>query len=318
MKKRVCLLLAVMLLMPCLAFAEQEMLPESVTLAPGESLRFSLPFDGYWDSDAPEVAYGQGDEIIACEEGFAVLTLTSGEGEEAFVQVEVTPEDGVPPLIRSVIDFALSEYEAARLPGGEYQIFSTKSPHKYTTWYCGNQSKCYFGWCGGFIGYCMLQVGVPMDEPGDSVPHPEGEPYSVFAAGVGKIYTGFEKMHRLTRIPRPGYLVIYGERDHYAYTHVGLVTDVIDRGEGIYQIFTVEGNVSSRIKRFSFLYDSNYQKEKEHQRDLSMVPQEEQTEPETYLYTKQYEKQNWYINVFCQTWGESDTTYTDWSKTKKK
>ena len=299
------------------ARGEEMPLPETLSLSPGESVQVVLPFDGYWESDAPEVAYGKGDVIFACMEGSAVLALVSEEGEEAFVQVEVAPLDDTPALIRDVIAFALQEWQDALLPGGEYQIFSTKMPHKYTIWYCGNQSKCYFGWCGGFIGYCMKQVGVPMDAKEDCTPHPDGEPYTVAEAGVGKIYTGFEKMHRLTRVPRPGYLVIYGERDHYAYTHIGLVTDVKDLGGGIYQIYTVEGNVSSRIKRFSFLYDANWVKEKEHQRDMSLVPPEEQTEGDTYLYTKQYANKNWYINVFCQTWGESDTTYMDWDAKKK-
>ena len=312
MKRLWASLLALTLL--CLSGAAEE-LPERLTLSPGESAVYTLPFEGYWESDTPEVAGAEGDVITAGEPGDAILALISWDGEqEAVIEVTVEEEDqNAPPKpIRDYLDIALKEWEA-----GQGQTFSTKKPHKYTIWYCGNQSKCYFGWCGGFIGYCMLQAGVPMDEPADSVPHPDGEPYSVYAAGVGKIYTGFQKMHRLSRVPIKGALVIYGERDHYAYTHIGTVTDVIDHGDGTYQIFTVEGNVSSRIKRYSFMYDSNYATEKEHQRNMTLVPEEMRTQPELYEYEKQYKNKNWYINVFCHTWGSGDTTYMDWDKPAK-
>lgn len=291
------------------AFACAEELPESMELLPGESVSCSLPFAGYWECDAPEIVAAEGDTITALEPGSAQLALISEDGEQEWVvDVTVREDPMVPPQqIYDFLDIALREWEE-----GQGQIFSTKKPHKYTIWYCGNQSKCYFGWCGGFIGYCMLEAGVPMDEPADSVPHPDGEPYSVYAAGVGKIYTGFQKMHRLSRIPKPGALVIYGERDYYAYTHIGIVTDVIDHGDGTYQIFTVEGNVSSRIRRFSFLYDSNYTTEKEHQRDMTLVPKEARTQEDTYEYEKQYKNKTWYINVFCHTWGPGDTTYMTW------
>lgn len=301
-----------MLLCFCGVLAED--LPESLTLAPGESVTLSLPFAGYWESDSPEVAFADGNTVTAGEPGTARLALIAwDEEQELFLDVTVGEADAdtPPALIQNYLDIALQEWQ-----DGQGQVFSTKKPHKYTIWYCGNQSKCYFGWCGGFIGYCMKQAGVPMDEPYDSVPHPDGDPYSVYAAGVGKIYTGFEKMHRLSRIPIKGSLVIYGERDHYAYTHIGTVTDVIDHGDGTYQIFTVEGNVSSRIKRFSFMYDSNYTTEKEHQRDMTLVPEEQRTQPELYEYEKQYKNKNWYINVFCHTWGVGDTTYMEWDKKK--
>ena len=45
-----------LLLMLLPAGAWGEALPEALTLTVGESREFILPFEGYWDSDAPEVA----------------------------------------------------------------------------------------------------------------------------------------------------------------------------------------------------------------------------------------------------------------------
>lgn len=290
MRRVVSLLMLLALLLPGGVFAEDAALPEQITLAPGESRTFALPFQGYWESDAPEVAQGNGNTLTAYEEGWAVLALISPTGQEWTVEVEVTG-DPVPPLIRAAIDLALSEWQENR-----NVAFPKDKKNKYTIWYCGNTAKCYFGWCGGFANYCMLNAGVPMDEKNDCKPQPGGVPYAVHEAGVGKIYTGFEKMERLSDIPRPGYLVIYGKRDYYAYIHIGMVTDVIDQGNGVYQIFTVEGNVSNRIKRYSYLYDTNAKKE----RNMSAVPEADRTDTDTFQYTPHAKE--WYVNVFCQTW----------------
>ena len=123
-----------------------------------------------------------------------------------------------------------------------------------------------------------------------------GVPYGVREAAVPKLDTAFTNMERVTNIPRPGYLVIYGQRDYYAFVHVGLVTDVVDRGDGVYQVFTVEGNMSSRIKRYCYLYDSNAKAD----RNMSATPENERTEPDVFQYTPH--KNNWYVNEFCQTW----------------
>ena len=54
--KRLLPLLLLLALLPLGAFGEE--LPDQMTLAPGESREFALPFSGYWESDAPEVADG--------------------------------------------------------------------------------------------------------------------------------------------------------------------------------------------------------------------------------------------------------------------
>ena len=72
MKRFLCVLL--LALLPVSALADDP-LPEQLTLAPGESRRFELPFRGYWDSEDPDVANGSGSVITAYEEGCTVLSL---------------------------------------------------------------------------------------------------------------------------------------------------------------------------------------------------------------------------------------------------
>ncbi len=241
-----------------------------------------------WRSDAPETARGQGDEILTFGEGFAMLTAVLPGGGEMYFDVVVTV-DAVPPLIRDAVRLALDEWEASL-----GKTFTQRN--KYTAWYCGTGPKCYFGWCGGFVSYCLDTVGVPMEDPPDSVPHESGEPYAVHAAGVGKLFTGFTNMDRITDVPKPGYLVIYGKRDYYDYVHVGMVTDGEDLGDGTYIVRTVEGNVSSRIKRYCYLYDANDTTE----HNYGPPPEEYQTDPDTFQYT--VHQKEWFVNVFCQTW----------------
>ena len=303
--KRLLGVILLLALLPAAGICEngETALPEQLTLAAGESASFALPFPGYWDSDAPEVAEGRGQMIVAYEEGSAVLALVSPDGDEWLVEVEVTApraEDQVPPEIRRAIEIGIREWEEA--DGKAFPRSDTNKPNKgnkYTVWW---GYDC--GWCGAFANYCLDMAGVPL-EPSDTYrklkPLGSGEPHGVREAAVPKLDTGFANMDRITAVPRPGYLVIYGRRESksqaaYAFVHVGLVTDVIDRGDGIYQVFTVEGNLSSRIKRFCYLYDMNNTAK----RNMSSLPAEEQTEPSVYQYTPQQD--TWYVTEFCQTW----------------
>jgi hypothetical protein len=104
-------------------------------------------------------------------------------------------------------------------------------------------------------------------------------------------------MDRITNIPRPGYLVIYGKRGGYATVHVGLVTRVVDRGEGIYLLETAEGNLASRIKRLTYLYDSNAADTK---KNMMMLPEEERINAEVFQY--RLSSEDWRITAFAQTW----------------
>ena len=287
------------LLCPALCFAGEEVLPGQLTLAPGETRTFQLPFEGYWESDAPEIAEADGNSITAHESGTAVLALISPQGDEHLIEVTVSA-DPIPPIIRDAINIALREWEEL----GEKKIPQDPKGNKFTKWW-----KYACGWCGAFVSYCLDQAGVPL-EPTDTYrkvkPHEGGIPYSLREAAVPKLYTGFENMERITDIPRPGYLIIYGAKGYYDFVHVAMVTDIIDRGNGVYQLFTVEGNVGGTVKRYSFLYDS--QAAKKDKKNLSLLPEEEWLEPDIYHYdeprrTKSNGKYyNWFVMAFCQTW----------------
>ena len=188
MKRFVSVILLAALLCPALCFAE-EGLPGQLTLAPGETRVFQLPFEGYWESDAPEIAQAEGNSITAYEEGSAILALVSPKGNEHLVEVTVSA-DPVPPVIRDAINIALREWEEL----GEKKIPQDPKGNKFTKWW-----KYACGWCGAFVSYCLDQAGVPL-EPTDTYrkvkPHEGGIPYSLREAAVPKLYTGFEFYNR--------------------------------------------------------------------------------------------------------------------------
>ena len=125
MKRFICMLLLLALL-PVPGLADSP-LPEQLTLAPGDSMRFKLPFKGYWDSEDPDVASADGNVVSAYEEGYTVLSLVSPDGEEFQMEVEVTSggsapadtfqeaeaavDDSVPALIRKAIDIGIQEWQ---------------------------------------------------------------------------------------------------------------------------------------------------------------------------------------------------------------
>ena len=234
-------------------------------------------------------------ENAAEDETAATAPETEAEREAESEPTDIRTQDydrtAVPEAINTVIDFALNEWRVA-----DNKTFSRAgSKNKYSYWQCGKGPKCDIGWCGAFLGYVFDTCGIPMDEPTKSVPHESGEPYSVRAAGVGKINKGFDKMERLSMTPRPGYLVVYGEQKAYGYKHIGLVTDVDDLGGGRYLLKTVEGNMSNRIKRYCYVFDSN-----EAVKNTQPCPEEYRLadgEINDYEHIKK-----WNITTFCQTW----------------
>ena len=70
MKRFFCAALALLIVVGLVPAGLAEALPRELTLAPGESREFALPFAGFWDSDAPEVATASGGVITGHEEGF--------------------------------------------------------------------------------------------------------------------------------------------------------------------------------------------------------------------------------------------------------
>ena len=310
MKRFICIFLSTLVFLSLFHATSLSETEDTIDVALAVGDKYEIPQEriGVWENDAQDIAGVKDGQIFAYAPGHtSILMISSGDiithfnvtVTESIAEEPVAVLNDTPALIQAAIDLALAEWTE-----NEGKTFSRLgSKNKFSRWQCGTGSGCNIGWCGAFVGYCLDNAGVPMDVYNKSVPHDGGVPYAVRAAGVGKIYTGYQKMERLSDIPKPGYLVIYGKKGGYAYLHIGMVTAVTDRGDGTYIIQTVEGNVSNRIKRYCYLYDKNGGK-----KNFLECPAELQTEPDTFQYSPH--DKNWMITTFCQTWIETSSEPT--------
>lgn len=208
----------------------------------------------------------------------------------------------IPETIQQVLDLAyeqLIETDAKEL----------NKKNKFTEW----RNKYEYGWCGGFITWCMLQLEIPQQtkdkiKKGEEV---EGL-FHVKEAGVGKMYTGYEKVNRITRIPQKGFIAVFGTSGSTPYYHVGLVYDVEKLDDGVYRVTTIEGNVTCdkdethkkvghTIRMYTRDYHLNAEKKSE---NLTLVPEEERTQEETRLFSYDYTygNKNLYFTIFLMPW----------------
>ena len=289
MKRCLSLALAVLLLTALLPSGLAGRTPEPRRMLVGERYSPLTRDKDAWISSAPEVAaVDDKGEVTALSPGQAVISqMVDGQPtEKAWLQVLESVE--MPEQIEKALAIALEEWE-------HFHGKTIGRSNRYTKWFCG--WACKFGWCGGFTSYCLHKAGIPMAKWERSKLQPHGNPHAVREADVLKLLNGFTRMDRVTNIPRPGYLLVYGRRAKNKTIHVGLVVRTEHQGDGVYLIETVEGNVSNRIKRYSFLYDSLSE---ERQRNMQALPEEEQLDKDTFQY-RLIEK-DWYVNVFLQTW----------------
>ena len=228
--------------------------------------------------------------------GTATVTYQAAEGERAY-QVTVS-DDALPELIKNYIYVVNREFytvKRARLP--KY--------NQYAKWYYGRKNEV--GWCSVFTIYCANAAGAnpikvnDLEEAGES-------PVQFFREGqVGRQYDGFLELDRFVSVPKPGYLVIYADMSNaYRTTHVGIVVDVVDRGDGIYAVTTVEGNMSNTVKSYCYLYDSNaanntvgVEKGRKLQNNMSELPAQEQTDP---LVQYELHTDHWSVFGFGASW----------------
>ena len=294
MKKTAALLLALLLvlaLQPTQAASRREPQLTLLMMQPGGTAQ--LDGEGLtWHSKHEEVAaVSQEGLVTALNAGYTLIQGLNAKGEVSLrceVQVGESP---VPEQVQEVIDQAILAWEQA-----DHAAFPKYN--LYTQWF-NPAARNGFGWCGAFVGYFYDEAGVEMNpeyRASKAPPLADGALFAVRQASQTKLFEGFESRDRLSHIPRPGYYIIYGRRGSTPYTHVGLVTQVAYRGDGVYLLETVEGNLNARIRRYRYLYDSLAQRK---DRNISALPQEEQTQPELFRY--QY-VDNFYINVFGQTW----------------
>lgn len=247
-------------------------------------------------SDASVVTVDAAGRMTANAEGEATVTYHAPEGDAAFtVTVQA---DAMPEAIKALIYVANREYYAvqrARLP--KY--------NQYAKWYYGKKKEV--GWCSVFTIWCANASGTePLKEaPLTAVPD---SGILLFREGqVGNQYDGFQKFGRFTGVPRPGYMVIYGDLSNgYRTTHVGIVVDAQDVGSGQYRVTTVEGNMSNSVKRYTYLYDSTkanhtvgVEKGKKLQRNMAELPEAEQSDP---LVQYTLHTDHWCVFGFGATW----------------
>lgn len=210
-----------------------------------------------------------------------------------------------PEEIQNFVDIAYGEWQ-------ELNGKRLKKVNKYTEW---RGKGIGFGWCGGFITWCMMEAGIPMEELEYFKDNGDENDFMtvdglmhVKEASVGKIMRGYQIMDRTTHVPQKGYLLVYG-CDYNKTIHIALVSDVEQLGEGKYRITTIEGNMASRVKMFVHDYDMNAENWKQ---NLSEVPADERTQEETdcFDYTlpkakpsdSASKKAPYYVNCFLMTW----------------
>lgn len=335
MKRILCALLIAALLLPASALAAQKKskaltetkLPADLklTLTAGKFESYTQTFTGTWESSDPDVANAEIEvnsgnkkvRIVGYKEGEATLTLTGAKSKKTAtvhvtVKADETAQDPVPEIIQEAIDAAIREWEE----NGGKNLTNEKKTNPYLKWW---GAKC--EWCGVFATYCLEKAGIPMAAEGDEnktaklKPGENGAPYSIRVGGVGRFKDAFINMDRATKIPRPGYLVIYGNLPKKGTAsnrhHVALVTDVQDRGDGTYQVSTVEGNwdfnnvkidgkkVKNAVTRFCYIYDPRNVT----CANISPVPEEDRTDPDLFHdYTTHVDERPYFVYMFCQTW----------------
>ena len=265
-----------------------------LVLLPMQTGESSQPIEGKgtWESEHPDIATVSDSGVItAVSEGYTLVLCKDKKGN-VLVRCEVKVGNKQPPAeIQQVIDLAIADWANAK--GAPYPKYNL-----YTQWF-NPAAKNGFGWCGAFVGYQFDQVGVEMNKEyraKNAPPLADGSLFAVRQASQTKLFEGFQSRNRLSNIPQQGYYIIYGRKGSTPYTHVGLITTVKEMGNGVYLLETVEGNLGSRIKRFSYLYDSLAERK---ERNVRPIPAEMQTQPELFNYTY---VEDFYVNVFGQTW----------------
>ncbi len=261
-----------------------------------ESVPLPTPEGPFESADAAVVAVDDAGRMTALAEGETQVTYHAPSGDVTLT-VSVSAE-AMPRVIENLIWVAQNEYfstQRAKLPKW----------NKYAKWYYGKKNEV--GWCSVFTIWCANAAGgnpirgeeLPADTSGQVMLLREGYPSNQ--------YEGFFSQGRFVDAPKPGYLVIFADvTNAYRTSHIGIVTDAEDRGDGVYLVRTVEGNMSSTVKGYCFLYDSKLsnaavgdERDRKIARNMSVVPEDEQTDPLLWQYKL---RDAFEVFGFCATW----------------
>jgi len=286
-KKMVILLLAACLMIGS-AHAQEMEAPLHLEMHPGETMA-SLAADKWESTDGLVAIVDETGKITALAEGNCDILLTTGGETSAY---HLTVDDSVPTeLMKKAIAIAENEFVTLDLNG-------INKANKYSKWYT-RKDNVPIGWCGAFVGWCFEEAGVPMSRVGKAEKVADTATYAISEAAVGKILKGYQKMERTTNIPRPGYMVIYSVTNKtYNNIHTGLVVGVQDVGDGRYLLTTIEGNVSNRVKKYQYYYDSSEDATAK-QENMEPLPKELQVD-EKVCY--ELHDKDWFVKIFCQTY----------------
>ncbi|MBQ8150541.1 MAG: Ig-like domain-containing protein [Clostridia bacterium] len=267
-----------------------------------------IPYDQQAETPAPapEGTFSSDDESVvtvdaaglmtAIAAGETIVRWQSPEGEKA-VTVAVS-DDFISEIGKNYVYVLNREY---------FSVARQRLPkyNQYAKWYYRKKKEV--GWCSVFTIYCANAAGFDPIEEKEIDPE-AGYTDVFFREGqVGNQYDGFRKLGRFVGVPKPGYTVIYVDMSKaYLTTHIGSVVEVEDRGDGLYAVTTVEGNMSNTVKRYTYLYDSNKSNHeittdtrKHLQENMLTLPESEHTDP-----LSQYElhTDHWSVFGFGATW----------------
>ncbi len=238
-----------------------------------------------------------------------VFVMVLGMGQVALAESKPSPT--MTPAPNQVSDSALTPPEQIQqvldIAYNEWQTLNGKTLskcNKYTEWRGKGVS---FGWCGGFVTWCMMEADISMETLENVEEAPVEGLYHVKEASVGKILRGYLRKDRMTLVPQKGYLLVYGVRKSANKTvHIGLVYDVEELGNGKYRITTIEGNMSNRVKMYIHDYDMNAE---ERGLNLSVVPEDERTMEASNCLDYKIPKSDgkpFYVNCFLMPWLPED------------
>jgi len=246
---------------------------------------------------------------------FSISSASAAKATPTPAPLEIETEviETVPEKIQQLLD--LSYAQLLEVNGAEM-----KEKNKYTKW----RNNYSYGWCGGFITWCMLELGIPQNVWNKTPKEEIKGIVHVKEAGVGKLVTGYMRMNRTTMVPQKGFIIVYGSRDKkYGNTplyHVGLIWDVKKLDNGKYRLKTIEGNVNLKFtdedgnthkaSHTVRMYVRDYDPSADKKENLSLVPSEEQEESESLLlsYDYTYGNSSLYVHLLLMPWVPGDAS----------
>lgn len=215
-----------------------------------------------------------------------------------------------PAPIQNMLDIAYREWQ-------EVDGKNLGDINKYTKW----RNNYKWEWCAGFVTWCLLEAGIPMEELADIRAKEDendywrtGGLYHVKEGSPGKLVRGYQVMERTTMMPQKGFIVIYG-CSYNKVIHAALVYDVEDLGGGKYRLTTLEGNIKNSVRMYIRDYDMNAEvnTNKTKSTNLTVVPEEERVLPESSIldYSIMTGKVGgktctYYIDKFLMPWVPGD------------